>query len=145
MKFHNHTEFTITCHHIITSHIIHHIYIVNHTCSHVVITWMVGVAATISQSDKELVPIWTWLSIMIGQSMETLNDINCTVNKNINIKKERTSKPTWYIPELREANRTEVVVEEEWTVTCQILVVVPFAIHVLMQKISTKIIAKWSI
>jgi hypothetical protein len=43
-------------------------------------------------------------------------------------------------------NRREVVVVgEERTVTCQILVVVPFVIHVVMQIINTKIIPRCSI
>jgi energy-converting hydrogenase Eha subunit E len=37
------------------------------------------------------------------------------------------------------------VVGEERTMTCQILVVVPFAIYVVMQTINTKIIPKCSI
>jgi hypothetical protein len=48
-----------------------------------------------------------------------------------------------YIPELQGANRREVVVVgEERTMTCQILVVVAFAIYVVMQTINTKIIPK---
>jgi hypothetical protein len=39
----------------------------------------------------------------------------------------------------------EVVGGEERTTTCQILVVVPFAIHVVMQTISCKMIPKCSI
>jgi hypothetical protein len=37
-----------------------------------------------------------------------------------------------YIPELQEANRMKVVVGEEQTVTCQILVAPSCAIHVVM-------------
>jgi hypothetical protein len=46
-----------------------------------------------------------------------------------------------YIAELQEASQTEVVGGQR-TVICQILVVSPFAIYFVMQRMSTKITPK---
>jgi hypothetical protein len=104
--------------------------------SSTIVIWLVGVAAATSRRVVELIRMW----MTRGRSMKNLNHF-----KNI---KMNLKVWTWKIqmignvPELQKENRSEVVVGEVGTVTCQILVVVLFAIHVLMQWISFKNIAK---
>jgi hypothetical protein len=51
----------------------------------------------------------------------------------------------WNVPELQEANRSELVVGEVGTAALEILAATLFAIHVTMHQISFESIAKYSI
>jgi hypothetical protein len=115
--------------------------------SHVVDTCLVGVAAATSWSG--LVSMWTWSSIVTDRRMQKLNDIkhivnwkDCYINgKNIKMTWERYTWPPGGEPNGGGGGGGG----EQWTVTCQILVVPSFAIQVVMQVMSTKIMPNCSI
>jgi hypothetical protein len=71
--------------------------------------------------------------------MEKLNVIKCIVNeKNCYINRKNMKTNMRYILKLQEVSQTEVVGGQR-TATCQILVVLSCAIHVVMQRMNTKI------
>jgi hypothetical protein len=115
--------------------------------SHVVDTCLVGVAAATSWSG--LVSMWTWSSIVTDRRMQKLNDIKHIVNWKdcyINGKNIKNDLGEIYLTSRRRAKRRWWWWGgEQWTVTCQILVVPSFAIQVVMQVMSTKIMPNCSI
>jgi hypothetical protein len=114
--------------------------------SHVANTWLVGVTVATSQSG--LVLMWTWSSIVTDRRMQKLNEIKRIVNGKdfyIDGKNMKTDLREIYLSSRRWAKWRWSWLGEQGTATCQILVVPPFAIHVVMQRMSFKIIPNYYI
>jgi hypothetical protein len=91
------------------------------------VVWLVGVAATTSECAVKLVP----LRVTGAGCTNMLHQLKNS--KKMNKNKETDSLMIENVPELVDAARREVVVEEVATATTEFLAATPFAIHVAMQ------------
>jgi hypothetical protein len=83
---------------------------------------------------------------MSGQVMQKQNDKKCIINGKYFYINEKNLKGN--LREIYLSSRRQAKWRFWWgehTAACQILVVLPFAIHVLMQRMSTKIMPNCSI